>query len=332
MNPRALAHADIQHQLSALSGIAPLAAATALLSGERPEEALKTLELGRGVITGLLMDLRGDISGLRQSHPDLAARFMAFRDQLDMPASGRAPDLQAGGVSCLLWESRANRRSEADQELTKLINVIRTKPNFSSFLESPTSQDLLSAADRGPVIVVNAHLSRSDAFIIQSGSVRVVELPRLTEEGLQQAISAQDRGDSQSCLEWLWNSKCTIFHFAGHGELDPADASRSKLLLDDWERDALTVGDLRDSRLQEHPPFLAYLSACSTGANKATNLLDECIHLANAFQLAGFRHVIGTLWKVSDRHCVNVARTVYQTLAEEGMKLSVAAFIELSGH
>ena len=28
--------------------------------------------------------------------------------------------------------------------------------------------------------------------------------------------------------------KCTIFHFAGHGGLDSADPSQSKLLLDDW--------------------------------------------------------------------------------------------------
>lgn len=112
---------------------------------------------------------------------------------------------------------------------------------------------------------------------------------------------------------------CKIFHFAGHGQSDPAEPSQSRLLLEDWTTDPLTVGDLRDYKLQENPPFLGYLSACSTGANTADRLADEGIHLVSAFQLAGFRHVVGTLWEVSDRHCVDVARVLYETLRDEGM-------------
>ncbi|KAI8628835.1 CHAT domain-containing protein [Xylariaceae sp. FL1651] len=112
---------------------------------------------------------------------------------------------------------------------------------------------------------------------------------------------------------------CRIFHFAGHGSSDPAEPSRSRLLLEDWETNPLTVGDLRDHRLHENPPFLGFLSACSTGANKVAKLADEGINLINAFQLAGFRHVVGTLWEVSDMHCVDVARVLYETLRDEGM-------------
>jgi CHAT domain-containing protein len=39
----------------------------------------------------------------------------------------------------------------------------------------------------------------------------------------------------------------------------------------------------------------------------------------NAFQLAGFRHVVRTLWEVSDKHCVDVARVLYETMRDEGM-------------
>jgi tetratricopeptide (TPR) repeat protein len=112
---------------------------------------------------------------------------------------------------------------------------------------------------------------------------------------------------------------CRVFHFAGHGRSDPLDPSRSCLLLDDWKESLLTVEDLRDSSIQECSPFLGYLSACSTSANKVNELVDEGIHLASAFQLAGFRHVIGTLWEVSDSHCVDVARVVYETIRDEGM-------------
>ena len=112
---------------------------------------------------------------------------------------------------------------------------------------------------------------------------------------------------------------CKIFYFAGHGRLDPLDPSRSCLLLEDWKESPLTVGDLCDYKIQESSPFLGYLSACLTGANKVDRLVDERIHLASAFQLAGFRHVIGTLWEVSDSHCVDVARVVYETIQHEGM-------------
>jgi hypothetical protein len=112
---------------------------------------------------------------------------------------------------------------------------------------------------------------------------------------------------------------CKIFHFAGHGQSDKVVPSQSCLLLEDWETNPLTVGDLRDHRLQDNPPFLGYLSACSTGANEVDKLADEGIHLVSAFQLAGFRHIVGTLWEVSDKHCVDVARVLYETMRDEGM-------------
>lgn len=111
-----------------------------------------------------------------------------------------------------------------------------------------------------------------------------------------------------------------IFHFAGHGSSDATEPSRSSLLLEDWQKSPLTMDHLRDLRLNQKGLFLAYLSACSTGANRAKSLDDEGINLMSACQLAGFRHVIGTLWEVSDRVCVDVARTVYEMLGrDEGM-------------
>jgi len=112
---------------------------------------------------------------------------------------------------------------------------------------------------------------------------------------------------------------CRVFHFAGHGQSDPDELSRSCLLLEDWKTNPLTVGDLRDHRLQKTAPSLGFLSACSTGSNKIDKLPDEGIHLVSAFQLAGFRHVVGTLWEVSDQHGVDVARLLYETMSDEGM-------------
>jgi hypothetical protein len=113
--------------------------------------------------------------------------------------------------------------------------------------------------------------------------------------------------------------KCKIFHFAGHGLSDRSEPSQSCLVVHDWEQNRLTVGDLRDLRLHEEAPFLSYLSACSTTSTSRDKLIDEGMHLVNACQLAGFRHVVGTLWDVSDEHCVDVATILYSTLREKGL-------------
>ena len=122
----------------------------------------------------------------------------------------------------------------------------------------------------------------------------------------------------EEVLKQLETSK--IFHYAGHGRSDPMEPSRSCLLLEDWKTNPLTAGDLRDYRLQKNPPFLAYLSACSTGGNESVGLIDEGIHLVSSFQLAGFRHVVGTVWEVSDKNCVDVAGLLYETIREEGRR------------
>ena len=86
-----------------------------------------------------------------------------------------------------------------------------------------------------------------------------------------------------------------MFHFAGHGGIDPASPLYSRLLLEDWEKDPLIMEGLLDIDLNSKSPFLAYLSACGTGEIRNDRLIDEGIYLTAAYQIASFRHVIGTL-------------------------------------
>lgn len=112
---------------------------------------------------------------------------------------------------------------------------------------------------------------------------------------------------------------CSVFHFAGHGGVNVDTPLASLLLLEDWKYDPLTVGSLLDTNLSSKSPFLAYLSACGTGQVRHETSIDESIHLASAFQLAGFRHVMGTLWEVDDELCVHMARLTYEFLRESGI-------------
>jgi hypothetical protein len=454
-SPRSLENTDKQHMLSEFSGLAPMAAATALSIGKGAGYALELLELGRGVIAGHLLEMRIDISALKQLHSELATEFISLRDELDSPTSGTV--LPISDDNTLSWESQAKRRRQADQRFAEITARIRIEPGFENFLLSPTADELMAAADRGPIVIVNISFHRCDAFLIERHQIRVLELPNLSLKKVEEEAQYLESGSiTSSVLKWLWDvaacpilealgfqqtpsddnwphvwwiptgvlshlplhaagrhakgstetvldrvmssysssvkaliygrrhsvrnpagpasehallvamretpglpgnavlpfatdevamlsdlcpslqlkpvepprrkedvlaqlRTCKIFHFAGHGRSNPLEPSRSCLFLEDWKDNPLTVGDLRDHRLQENAPFLGYLSACSTGVNKTYDLIDEGIYLVSACQLAGFRHVVGTLWEVSDKHCVDVATVLYKTIRDEGM-------------
>ncbi|MER7753722.1 CHAT domain-containing protein [Kitasatospora sp. NPDC097643] len=89
-------------------------------------------------------------------------------------------------------------------------------------------------------------------------------------------------------------------HFSCHGYREAGLA----LADDTW----LTPRQVEALRLDGAQ--LAYLSACSTALD-STRLLDEPLHVAAAFQLAGYRHVVGTLWPVTEGSAVAVAASFY---------------------
>lgn len=109
-----------------------------------------------------------------------------------------------------------------------------------------------------------------------------------------------------------------IVHFACHAHADAADPSGSHLVLQKPSAagpklDQLTVSSIWNVVSQSHA-WIAYLSACSSAETTAERLSDESIHLASAFQVAGFSHVIGSLKPADDEACVEVARSFYESL------------------
>jgi tetratricopeptide (TPR) repeat protein len=104
-------------------------------------------------------------------------------------------------------------------------------------------------------------------------------------------------------------------HFSCHGANDPRIPSASHVLLEDYQSHPLTVLDLTRARLRDVE--FAFLSACATALN-GTSLPDESIHLAAAFQFAGYRHVIATLWPVRDDDAVTVTQIVYEHITADG--------------
>ncbi|MFD5819374.1 CHAT domain-containing protein [Streptomyces sp. NPDC127038] len=104
----------------------------------------------------------------------------------------------------------------------------------------------------------------------------------------------------------------THVHLACHGAWDGADPSNSRLLLHG--------GTLALRQLAAERPVdaeFAYLSACHSAAPGA-ELVNEVVSVASAFQLCGYRQVIGGLWTVDDEVAPRLAREVYRLLAEPG--------------
>ena len=129
-------------------------------------------------------------------------------------------------------------------------------------------------------------------------------LPRLTKRRRHTAqhVSASRREHP----EWLVAVGQQVRRVVQRGERPPRRTVH--LLLHDRPMSVAEV-----SRLRLKYAELAYLSACST-ARSSAGLTDEAIHIASAFQLAGYRHVVGALWPLEDATAAGVAEGFYSHL------------------
>ncbi len=108
-------------------------------------------------------------------------------------------------------------------------------------------------------------------------------------------------------------------HFSCHAESRAWDPLGSRLLLADHAEDPFTIRDLMATQLDD--ATLAYLSACTT-SRTSVDAPDEPVHLAAACQLAGYNHVIATLWPITDELGREVARDFYTRLTANGIDWS----------
>lgn len=111
LTPQFLARDDQQYELSKFTDLASNAASVALQAGEAASHCLGILELGRGVIMGLAINYRSDVSELQTNHPDISDRFNLLRLKMDSPLVGK-------GVDNLTHEGQRQRRVE----VRKLMN------------------------------------------------------------------------------------------------------------------------------------------------------------------------------------------------------------------
>ncbi len=102
-------------------------------------------------------------------------------------------------------------------------------------------------------------------------------------------------------------------HLACHAYSDPMDPAASHLAIG---RGRLGLREISALRLRDAQ--VAILSACST-SRAPTHLSTEAVHITGAFQLAGFRQVVGTLWPVSDTATARLIRDLYTLVTRTGV-------------
>ncbi|GKQ37457.1 CHAT domain-containing protein [Streptomyces sp. A012304] len=254
VTPRQLQRSDQQHVLGGLAGLAAVAAALALddprgTPQERATRALRLLEAGRAVLLSQALDVRSDLTDLQQQHPDLARRFVELRDRLDQSAdTSTIASTNTEGIASAPRGIRAVQdRHQLVRDFAAVLDTIRGLDGFASFGLPPTTEELLTEARYGPVVVFNITQERSDALLLTKDGITHQELPELSgsvlaatvtsfQQALHTAASGADRAERRQAqavmvrtLEWLWDAAAgPVLEALGYHGQPPAEA--------DWPR------------------------------------------------------------------------------------------------
>ena len=210
LSTRALKPQEQQHRISEFYNLTARAVSLSLDCGETPYCALQLLEIGRGVLTNLQLEMRSDISVLRVSYPDLAERFDFIRNLLDTPQTG-------------IVKSQSDHQDDSEQryllsnDLDTLIAHIRRLERFERFLLGPSESEVKALPGSGSIVIFNVSDIRSDAIIIDRDRIRSLRLPslqysevRLYAKRLLKAVHTcmkahEAKSELTKVLEWLWD-------------------------------------------------------------------------------------------------------------------------------
>jgi tetratricopeptide (TPR) repeat protein len=205
--PRSLSRRDQEHNLTELAGLGSQAVACCLEAGE-VDRAVELWEQARAVLLSQSLDIRTDLTMLTAAQPQLAQKFIDLRDEFERPANliGVNPE----GSDAAMRLARADRRREAAALLEQIIVEIRTIPGSENFLLPLPIEELLPAAESGPVVLVNISDIRSDALILTAAGIQVLPLSEpMRSPTLDQALQDNSRstGLQPQAIHTLGNAR-----------------------------------------------------------------------------------------------------------------------------
>jgi CHAT domain-containing protein len=210
---------------------------------------------------------------------------------LPLHAAGHHADLTADDPAL-----RAEPRTVLDRVESSYITTVRGLAYARALKPGPTAKALIVAVDDAPEAGPLAQVA-AEAAAIKALIPAAHLLPFPTRESVLAALPHH-----------------SVAHFACHAYTDRSDPASGRLILHDHQTAPLTVADISALRLANG---LAYLSACDTAVT-TPQLADESAHITGAFHLAGYQHVIGTSWPVSDHAARYLATEFYTCLTGNG--------------
>ena len=170
---------DIQHsQLLAMSAdfkTLPLDYASYQIHTGRLKQAINTLERGRALLWSEMRGLRASIDQIRLADPDLADKFIAINGELETLtfSSSLIYNADDGGRDLEGMDPFGHlvlQQRKLLDDHKELISQIQAMSGFDTFLKPPSFDTLCSAAQHGPVIIINHCKWRSDILVIAHGS------------------------------------------------------------------------------------------------------------------------------------------------------------------
>ncbi|KAJ7199761.1 CHAT domain-containing protein [Mycena pura] len=173
---------DRHYQIMQIGSLVRDAAAAAILSGQ-PEKAVEWLEQGRGIIWGQFLNLRTPVDALKEKWPELANELISLSAEIEAATSGKsdAPFIISEAQPNL--SSIAQQAHKTVQKRAVLLEKIRQLEGFQQFLLPKTFSQLLTAAQKGPVVFLNVSTTSCDGLILREGpdnKATHVPFPELT--------------------------------------------------------------------------------------------------------------------------------------------------------
>ncbi|GAA3683538.1 hypothetical protein GCM10022224_055160 [Nonomuraea antimicrobica] len=270
----------------------------------------------------------GDFTGRARAQQEMHALLGWLWDAITGPVlrelgiaepSGPRPRVWWGLVGVLAYlpihaaghHNQAGQRSVLDRTVSSYLTTIRALEHARARPAAPADSAAIIAMPTTPDA---PDLPQVDKEIHALSGVlpdtRIITGPAATHHAVAEALARHP-----------------VAHFSCHGLANLIDPAASELLLYDYATAPFTVAAL--ARLHLADASLAYLSACST-THTSPDLADEAIHLTGAIHLAGYGHVVGTLWPVNDLAATAIATDFYAYLTNGGTELPDVAHSALA--
>jgi len=192
---------DQQRVLESFTGLGAKMCSLVLETDGRVDEALTLLELSRGVMLGLSMDIQSDLREISVKHPDAAKRYRGLLSEINLPT------IQGGII--VTDAGLVKRREEAVKKFKECVEDIRQIPGCERFLRAPSPGQLKKQITEGSIIVVNVSSIRSDAIIVSASETKNIHLSDLKFADAENYLKGdlkihQNNVQYLKYLKWLW--------------------------------------------------------------------------------------------------------------------------------